>query len=431
MSRRARMSLFAVTSLLVFGVAAGWLCLTYLGVVSKDVRVEASLTSLGDSLGPGSKVRYHGLIVGTVHGVDQRSGHFGAELLINRRDAAEIPRSVVARVLPATLFGSEYVELVGGDTTATASGSHLRSGDSVRADDPAKTVRLMDSFDEADRMLSAVDSQQIDVSLGALAAALDGHGQDVSGFINDADDYVTTMTANRSLLFDDLRLFGAATQTMAGAEPHLVASAANARTTAKTITQQHQQISSLVDSTTKLADRGTTLMADEGDRVVKLLRSTGPALSIVAAHNDDLTKLFDRVPIVVTNGANGIKGGQVQMEGMIGLNPYEPYTAADCTRYGAMVGSNCGNAVPAKDKAQDTGTSSGGIGSADLKDLADTVQKLLAGSTAAQEHSTSPSNSSKAAPQLLSFVDQLLGLDDADGGIAAMLAALAGAAGTP
>ena len=425
------MSIFAVTSILVFGGAAGWLTLTYLGVISKDVRVQAALTSLGDSLAPGSKVRYHGLIVGTVHGISESSGDFSAELLLNRRDAAEIPRTVVARVLPATVFGSEYVELVGGESIATASGPHLQSGDAVRADDPAKTVRLMDSFDQAERMLSAVDAQQIDVSLSALASALGGHGKDISTFLKDADSYVTTMTANRGLLFNDLRLFGAATQTLAASEPHLVAAAAQSRTTAKTITEQHQQISALIASTTTLGRLGTKLMAEDGDRIVDLTRSTGPTLRIVAAHSPDIAKLFDRVPTVLNNGANGIKDGRIQMEGMIGANPYAPYTAADCPRYESLAGSNCGNPVPTKSTSSTSRGSTGGLGAGDLKDLAATVQDLLDGSATQLDGDPQQPSVDAADPALLPFIGQLFGLDGGHTGFASMLVSLAGSAGKP
>jgi hypothetical protein len=30
------------------------------------------------------------------------------------------------------------------------------------------------------------------------------------------------------------------------------------------------------------------------------------------------------------------------MEGMVGVDPYDPYTSADCPRYGTFAGSNCG-----------------------------------------------------------------------------------------
>src|SRR5690242_12448002 len=124
----------AVAGLLVFGGAAAYLGLSYLGVVSRDVRVEATLPDLGDALGPGAKVRYHGIIVGRVVSVDRGSDGYRAEILVQKQHAETIPAGATARVLPSTLFGSEYVELLGRGVSA---GRHLESGDRVKADETA------------------------------------------------------------------------------------------------------------------------------------------------------------------------------------------------------------------------------------------------------------------------------------------------------
>lgn len=380
MSHRIRMTAFALATILVFTAAAAWLGLSYLGVISRDVRVQASVVSLGDSLGPGSKVRYHGLIVGTVHSVSRDSGRFGAELLIRREEAGHIPRDVKARVLPATLFGSEYVELVGGTDSVSAAGSALRPGDDLLADTSQDTVRLMDSIDDAERLLSAVNSEQINASAGALASALDGHGDDIAEFIADADDYVSTMTAHRGLLLDDLALLGTAAGTVADMEPHLRQAAENSRTPARTVTADSREIGTLLGSTTALTNRGTALMNGESGQVMRLLRSTGPTLRTFASHDDEFAKIFDGVPLVLSNGANGIKHDSVQMEGLLDFNPFNPYTAADCPRYGSLAGSNCGNAVPPTPKSVDAADDVGGLtGSSGLDDLAGIVKGLLDG----------------------------------------------------
>lgn len=379
MSHRFRMIAFATVTMLVFATFAGWLGLSYLGVISKDVRVDASVTSLGDSLGPGSKVRYHGLIVGSVHSVNRDAGHFGAELLIRREDAQRIPRDAKARVLPATLFGSEYVELVGGTDAESASGPPLGSGDSLQADTSQDSVRLMDSIDDANRLLQAIDSEKIDSSIGALAAALDGHGQDLGTFLTDADDYVTTMTAHRGLLLDDLALLGRTADTLATIEPRLRHAAENSQTTSKTIVDDSTRIGTLLGSTTALTDRGTALMNAESGHVMRLLRSTGPTLRTFAVQNDEFAQLFQRLPLVLSNGANGIKGHSIQMEGLIDLNPLNPYTSADCTRYGSLAASNCTGAPSSKSTAPSPSQPSGPGAGDSFGNLVGTVQGLLDG----------------------------------------------------
>ena len=84
--------------------------LSYLGKVGGGVRLTAFLPTSGDSLGPASNVKYHGLVVGRVITVSGNAKQSKAEVVLKPEQAERIPANVTARVLPSTIFGSEYVE---------------------------------------------------------------------------------------------------------------------------------------------------------------------------------------------------------------------------------------------------------------------------------------------------------------------------------
>jgi phospholipid/cholesterol/gamma-HCH transport system substrate-binding protein len=330
----------AVAAVLVVGGIGAVLGLSYLGVVSRDVRVEAHLPDLGDTLGRGAKVRYHGIIVGYVVDLDRRSDGYSVELLVNSEHAESIPASATVRVLPSTLFGSEFVELLG--EGAASPDLALASGDVLEADSTEGSLRLMESFDTAERLIKSVDVEQLTAATSRLAEALDGHGEDVGEFIERADAYVTTLDDDSELFFGTLSASASALDTLADIEPDLVSAAEHARTTAGTVVAKRQEIRRLMVSGTDLADSGTDVLDDHGDTLVDLVLTSAVPMDTFAAHDADLRLILARVPNVLHNGATSIDEASIQMEGMVGVDPYDPYTSADCPRYGTFAGSNCG-----------------------------------------------------------------------------------------
>jgi virulence factor Mce-like protein len=350
----------AVVGLVVFGGVATYLGLSYLGVVSRDVRVQATLPDLGDALGPGAKVRFHGIIVGRVVSVDRRQDGYAAELLVQRRHADTIPAGATARVLPSTLFGSEYVELVGKGVSA---GPHLESGDVVKADTSASSVRLMESYDTADRLIRSLDVEQLTTATSRLAAALDGHGDDVGRFVERASSVLAAMQDDEDLFFGTLRGATRAMQVLDSLEPDAVSGARHTATTSRTVVAKKETIDRLLASSAAVATRAGRLLQQHADAGVALVNTSAGPMRTFAAHQADLRLILQRVPNVLHNGATAISDSAIVLEGQIGVDPMDPYTAADCPRYGALEGSNCDDAPAATpDDADTVGTIQGLLG---------------------------------------------------------------------
>jgi phospholipid/cholesterol/gamma-HCH transport system substrate-binding protein len=333
-----RMVALAAAAATLLCAAGAYLGLSYVGLVSGDTRVRAELVTLGDSLGPGSDVKYRGLVVGKVQRMNPGDGSKSVDLLVDREQAGRIPATVRARVLPGTLFGSEYVDLVG---TQRDTGDALTDGTVVRADTSEHTVRLMDAFDTVRRILVAVDPAQLDAALSELAHALDGHGDDLGRFIRSADRFVGVMAAHEDTFYRDLELLDLTLGTASDIEPELVAALRSSVTTARTVVARQRDIAELVAGSTVFAGRSRTLFEREEDRVIRLLGATGPTLTTLSSGTDSLDAFLSGAPRVLHNGADSIHGSRIMMEGLIGTNPLDPYTAADCPRYAGASGSNC------------------------------------------------------------------------------------------
>ena len=116
------------------------------------------------------------------------SGH-GAriELALQPAAAKSIPDNVSARLLPKTLFGERYVELV---LPAAVPAPAIRSGDVIPQDRSSSAIELEQVFDDLLPLLQAVQPAQLSATLNALATALDGRGKQLGQNLVALDTYL-------------------------------------------------------------------------------------------------------------------------------------------------------------------------------------------------------------------------------------------------
>src|SRR3546814_14448575 len=89
-------TLFRSAGILLLGLIT-WLGGGYLGIITSDTRVEAQLTTTGDSLGVNSDVKFRGMRVGRV--LEVRTGtRPSARIVLSQEHAAMIPSAVVAQI---------------------------------------------------------------------------------------------------------------------------------------------------------------------------------------------------------------------------------------------------------------------------------------------------------------------------------------------
>lgn len=348
---RLRLAGVGLAGGLLLGLLGGFLALQTLGVLSGDVRVRVLLPTVGDTLGINSDVKYNGLRVGRVVSVDPAGPE--AQVLVEPEHAQLIPAAVTARVLPGTLFGNEYVDLVtasGTDQFAMGPGAtHLSDGDVVRADDSTTTLRLMDTFSATQRLLASVDPDQWDLALTQLADALDGRGTELAAMIRDSDAFLGRWEELQPQVQRDLDLLTDDSELMADIEPQLISALRDTRPLAKTLVEEQQDTTTLLRGLSSLlaGDEGVTaFLRANGDESARLLNATAANLEVFAQRHPAFAQLLQKVPALLRNGARAVQGGRIQMEGEIAtemLNPYDSTDPADCPTYRGLKGT-CGGA---------------------------------------------------------------------------------------
>ncbi|GAA3807727.1 MCE family protein [Nocardioides panacisoli] len=336
---RLRLAVGGFCGVLALGLVTTVLGLQTLGVLSGDVRLTVNLPTVGDTLGINSDVKYAGLRIGRVVSVDPK--HLVAEVLVDPDQAAMVPSDVRARVLPSTLFGNEYVDLV----SARPDSDHLADGDVVPADTSHRTLRLMATFSATQHLLASIDPSQWDTALTQLADALDGRGAKIADLMADGDAFLARWERVHPQVRQDLDLLAQDSDLFADAEPQLVSAIRHTRPLARVLVQHQDDTSALLADLPELLDGRdgfTSFLLEHGDAAAQLLDATAANLQVFAERHDAFSSLLAKVPTLLRNGADVVRNGKIQMEGVLSTQFLDPYGPQDCPRYGDLPGRSCG-----------------------------------------------------------------------------------------
>ena len=118
----------AVVGIIVIGLLGGLVLAYGKGMFADEVSVTAVVDNAGGSLAKGSDVKSRGVILGKVTSITAENGDVRIGLQLEGPAARRLPTSVQARVLPATVFGTTFVDLVVPDGAAATSPPGSRPG---------------------------------------------------------------------------------------------------------------------------------------------------------------------------------------------------------------------------------------------------------------------------------------------------------------
>src|SRR5207245_2558422 len=136
------------------------------------VKVTLQADRIGNQLSPQADVKLRGIVVGTVRSVKSTGDGATINLALDPGTIRLIPQNVLARLIPKTLFGEKYVELV----LPTAPSGHLRAGDVIPQDRSATALETERVLDDLLPLLQSLRPAQVSLTLNALSTALRGRG---------------------------------------------------------------------------------------------------------------------------------------------------------------------------------------------------------------------------------------------------------------
>ncbi|MFD0747332.1 MCE family protein [Phytohabitans flavus] len=188
---------------------------------------------------------------------------------------------MTARLLPKTLFGERYVALV---APPGASGQPIRDGAVITQDRSRNGVELERVLDEALPLLQSIRPDRLATVLGALAAALDGRGEQLGRNLVLTGGYLGQLNKEMPVIAEDVRKLSTVVDAYDAALPDLLSILRDVTVTAGTVVDQRAELSAFLASATGSADTTRLFLDRHDDQLIRLGDVSRPVLELLAAY---------------------------------------------------------------------------------------------------------------------------------------------------
>lgn len=355
--RVLRLRLYGVVFIAVLALLLSLSVAIYQQAFTPVVRITLEADSLGNQLDRRADVKLRGLLVGEVRGVRADGTKATLDIALRPEHVANIPADVHARLLPKTLFGEKYVDLV---VPAGSSARPIRAGDVITQDRTRVGIELQQLMNDLLPLLRTVEPGELNAALSAFATALEGRGDRIGDNLTRLEAYLRRLNPHLPSLKEDIARFADVAEVYGDAAPDLIRILRNTVTTSRTLVEKKEQLAAALTSTTTTARTADGFLAATGDRLITLGRVSRPTLELFARYSPEYPCLLEGLVRQEAASEEAFRGGRMRitLEVVRQRPAYEP---GEEPHYGERSGPNCRGlphpSVPAPHTKLDDGTS--------------------------------------------------------------------------
>ncbi len=299
---------------------------------STDVTVMADRAGL--QLARFGDVRMHGALVGYVKKIESDGQKAEITLSLRPDSARTIPRDVSVQILPTTLFGQNYLELV--PPKGGASAANLRDGSVIPAKRVTTNVDLQAILANLFPLLRSVRPADLNSTLYAIAHALQGKGDQLGDTFETLDDYLSRINVELPTLRSDLELLSQVSKTYELAAPDIIRLLRNATVTARTLTDKQGSLDRALGSLTGLARTTRVTLSENEKQLIAQTRSGRPLLALLDTYSPELPCVLVGLDRQIPNAKNVFNDGIIHQTLELGAPQRTAYTAADAPEFGEV-----------------------------------------------------------------------------------------------
>lgn len=329
-----------LVTLVGVAVLLGLLFMRSTGTFGGPERVSAELADAGGSLGKGADVKVRGVIVGKVGGIGRGpDGGVRVKLEIPGDKLDMVPANVVARILPATVFGTSFVDLA---IHGKPADDGLRAGATIPADSTQGTLELQQALDDIDTLVKAVGPAELASALGSAAQALDGRGEQIGKTVDLANSYLAKLNPRLPLARANLRKLVTNLEIAREVAPDLLQATNDALVTARTIVDQKAALTTAITGGTALTSQANSVLRANSPGLIRFIQNSAVLLDVVYANRRaGITGAIMTNRMLNAKLSTVVKNGYLNAATSFLLNVPPYYTSADCPQFGVAKGGNC------------------------------------------------------------------------------------------
>jgi len=306
--------------------------------------VTVTVPASAGALNVDSSVQYHGVNVGKVAAIEAGTQSSMVTLDIAADWLKHVPADVQVRLVPRTVFGDFYVDLVTPPEAPSAKqvAPSLQPGGTLQPDQSEATVQLYQAFSRIYDLINAINPAELNTALTAVATALRGQG----AALGQAIDALHRTLVDSQSVFDhlgsDLDAVATLSEQLNALAPDLLTSLNNSVTTSRTIIDKQQSITAILTAGAQTSDQASRLIGDNRNRIITLVADTDPLLQALNAKPNQLTTIYRGLQQLVNKLPAAVATGPwLNTDLTLSIKDLQPYQQQQCPRYGQLPGPAC------------------------------------------------------------------------------------------
>ncbi len=251
------------------------------------------------SVFPSSQVRVLGLPAGSVDKVEPQGDR--VKITMSIHSDIPIPANVHAQLVPQSLIGERYVQLMPAWTVGQPKaepGHVIALGDTIAPVEPDEALAAVKKF------LDSLDPKGLGRLINNAADALDGNGQQLNDAINQVTTLVGTFADKDQTLSEIVDNLDGFTSTLSTREAQLGDILKTFSQATDVLASERSDIQALVQSLASLSQNGLNLVAKHSADLESDLQILGRLSQSIDTNIDSLSRLLDAGPLLV-NGLHG------------------------------------------------------------------------------------------------------------------------------
>jgi virulence factor Mce-like protein len=341
MSKKIRIRIQGLAFLVVLGLLLVGAVAQYNKAFTDVARVTLKTDTAGNQLQEASDVKVRGVIVGDVRDVSASADGATIELAINPDYLDQIPADVTARLLPKTLFGERFVSLV---PPEQPSQERLAAGDVIGQDRSSNAIELQRVIDDMLPLLQAVEPQDLAYTLGAVADALRGRGNDLGANLVSTGQYVGQVNTVMPQLQRDISLLADFSDTYDAAAGDLLDVLDYLAVTNTTIVDQAEQLRRTFTVGDSAARTAAGFLETNERNLISLAATSRPVLGVFAKYSPSYPCMLEgltKAAPLTTESFGGDGDPALNLNIVVSFPPRNPYAPGDQPAYLDQSGPDC------------------------------------------------------------------------------------------
>ncbi len=281
---KTRRRLAGVVFIVVFAVLV-WLSIA---LYDKDftsvVLVNLNTDTTGNELHLHAEVKVRGVDVGEVREIATNGDGARLQLALRPDLVHLIPSNVTAELLPTTLFGERYVDLV---LPKDPDPQRLDQGSTISQDRSGSATELEKVLKDLLPMLQAVQPQKLSVTLTAISAALAGRGGELGQTLDAINTYLDRMNPELPRIDADISQLVTVTNDYSQSFPDIVQAMSDFTRTSRTVVDEQSALVDLYSRVTGTAQDLDSFLTANRNNIIQLSADSTQTLRTLAMYSPE------------------------------------------------------------------------------------------------------------------------------------------------